>query len=456
MEGSPTFQDMTFEGELHNYDPNSRKPQLPAVFNGYSFTIVVRSNFTLNGTIHFHRQPTDEIYGQLDWGAGSSRLDGVGRIIFERSRYGAGNFRPDRLVVGPDITIDAPEVTFSGTWLENRGTINVKAPGANNNIPTFTNSGTIHIAASATLTNLNLTQTATGRLVMEAAGTEPGVSHSLLKNRSTAVLAGTLTLQPVGAFQPQVGSAFEVMTFFSRTGDFGTYVTPPAPVGAMWQNQFGANNLVLRLLAASPLAASNMSKSLFEIQRRLEVEQTFAEVAHPEELNPFPMTLMAWVKIEGGGDQRQNLISKLQQDPQSGYSIHLDAGRLRAQYFRNEVIAIGAAADGLDGGFIADGNWHHIAFSVDESGAVLFVDCAVKGEAGWNTVQRGFNGLGGECNGSAPLVIGGAQVPPAAIDEISLWSKSMDAEEILLKRAISENSERVDLIWYKRALLPLE
>jgi hypothetical protein len=224
----------------------------------------------------------------------------------------------------------------------------------------------------------------------------------------------------------------------------------------MWQNQFGANNLVLRLLAASPLAPSNMSKSLFEIQRRLEVEQTFTEVAHPEELNPFPITLMAWVKIEGGGDQRQNLISKLQQDPQSGYSIHLDAGRLRAQYIRNEVIAIGAAADGLDGGFIADGNWHHIAFSVDESGAVLFVDCAVKAEAGWNTVQRGFNGLGGECNGSAPLVIGGAQVPPAAIDEISLWSKSMDAEEILLKRAISENSERVDLIWYKRALLPLE
>jgi hypothetical protein len=448
LEGSPTFEDMTLEGDLHNYDPNTRRAQLPQQFNGYTFTIGIRSNFTLNGTIHFHRTPTDEIYGQLAWGPGVARLDGVGRIIFERGRYGAGIFQPDRLVVGQGITIDMPEVTFNGFSLENRGTINVLTPGANNNIPTFTNSGTIRIATSATFTNLNLKQTATGQLIMEAAGTQPGVSHGWLRNRSIAELAGTLSLQPVGGFQPSVGSSFEVLTFFSRTGDFSSYVTPPPPAGAQWQNQFGSTNLVLRLIPASA-PVSTMLKSYSEIPHTREVEHTFAEETHADELNPFPMTLMAWVKAEGAGEEPQNLISKLRQDPLSGYTIYLDAGRLRAHYFRDETIGLGNEASGLDGGFLADGQWHHIAFSVDETGAVLIIDGVLKAEAGWNSDQRIFNGLGGGSNTREPLVIGQPffEAAPAVVDQVSLWDDFMDAEEVILRQAIPLDSKTEGLVW---------
>jgi hypothetical protein len=449
MEGSPTFQDMTFEGELHNYDPNVRKAQLPPVFNGYSFNVSVRSNLTLNGTIHFHRQPTDEIMSQMIWAAGVSRLDGVGRVIFEPSRYGAGQFQPDRLIVGPNITIDMQELTLSGGWMENRGTINVKASGANNNISAFTNSGTINIASAATLTNLNLTQTPNGRLVLEASGTERGVTHGFVRIRSAAQLAGTLGLEPVGGFQPQIGSSFEALTFFSRTGDFSSYVTPPSPVGGIWQSQFGPTNLFLRLLAASPLLSSLTLQPASDIQRSSSPE-TFDEVAHAEAPNAFPMTLMAWVKAEPGGADRQNLISKFDADVRSGVSIYLEAGELRAQYFRDELIGIGAGAEGLNAGLLADGQWHHIAFSVDESGALLIVDGAVKAEAGWNTVQRGVNGLGGASQISAPLIIG--EAPSNAIAEISLWSKFMDAGEVSLRRNLNANDSLEDLQWYRGTL----
>src|SRR5258705_13718573 len=118
----------------------------------------------------------------------------------------------------------------------------------------FTNSGTIQIGSNNIVTvngrfaQTAFTQTPSGKLQLDAAGTTPGTTHGQVQVQGKpAILDGTLSLNFVPPFQPKAGDAFELLTYTSHTGTFSTIATPPAPAGLQWTTDYGATNVVLQL-----------------------------------------------------------------------------------------------------------------------------------------------------------------------------------------------------------------
>jgi PKD repeat protein len=70
----------------------------------------------------------------------------------------------------------------------------------------------------------NFTQTASGTLAIELAGTTPGVSFDQLVVTGVANLDGTLTVSALGGYLPNFGDSFRVLTFASSSGQFADYV----------------------------------------------------------------------------------------------------------------------------------------------------------------------------------------------------------------------------------------
>ena len=89
----------------------------------------------------------------------------------------------------------------------------------------FTNAGTMNIGASpGTLTfssPWSFTQSSTGILNIELGGTSTTQFDRLLAN-GPVNLGGTVNVTAINSFVPASGNSFNVMTFASRTGTFGT------------------------------------------------------------------------------------------------------------------------------------------------------------------------------------------------------------------------------------------
>ncbi|MBI3415739.1 MAG: hypothetical protein HY043_10560, partial [Verrucomicrobia bacterium] len=282
LEGAAAFNDVTFEGELHNYNwYSSRKQNFPGYLLGYGIQISVITNLTLKGRIVFDRQANDVLPGVLLFPAGAQRLGGRGRIEFAGAVEGADQIKNsiDQLRVGvspifpnwvqltiePDITIRCRNLDWgvdnltsdrSPPFIENQGTLLVNQLGDALHIGTlgFTNSGTIQIGASNVVTvsgrfaQTAFTQTPSGKLSFDAVGTTPGTTHGQVQVQgATAILDGTLSLSFVPPFQPKAGDTFELLTYKSHTGTFSTIVTPPPPAGLTWTTDYGATNFVLQL-----------------------------------------------------------------------------------------------------------------------------------------------------------------------------------------------------------------
>src|SRR6266496_2072742 len=98
--------------------------------------------------------------------------------------------------------------------------------------------------------------------------------------------------------------------------------------------------------------------------------------------NAFPLTVMLWAKTDqtnGGGA----LLAKRSNSQTNGYEITITNGQLRAFYARNATNYVGNPNSGLSGGFLADTNWHHVAFAVDTNGGRLYLDGSLRDSLGW-------------------------------------------------------------------------
>jgi Concanavalin A-like lectin/glucanases superfamily len=82
---------------------------------------------------------------------------------------------------------------------------------------------------------------------------------------------------------------------------------------------------------------------------------------------------------------------------------------------------------GIDGGVIADGNWHHIAFVITSATGQLYVDGNLANSANWT-------GTAGPVTGTEPLQIGRYYNYPNTfqgdIDEATLWNRALSASEL--------------------------
>lgn len=107
------------------------------------------------------------------------------------------------MTIGPNITVHGRSLTignirgtdyFDYPYIENQGTI-LTEPGDSLSLSpySFTNSGVIRIAGTNVATTyFNFTQTPSGKLEFDLAGTAPGATHGQLKIGGLAALQGVL------------------------------------------------------------------------------------------------------------------------------------------------------------------------------------------------------------------------------------------------------------------------
>ena len=171
-------------------------------------------------------------------------------------------------------------------------------------------------------------------------------------------------------------------------------------------------------------------------------------VAHAPELNAFPLTVAAWVKTTQVSPGYVALANKYPGGSGNGYSLHLHNGRVAAFYFRGDGASWVYAADpGLDGGFIADGRWHHVAFVVDAAGGRLFVDAV-------QTASLGWTGTAGPCTTTAPLLLGTYPLAgqilslDGRLDEVALWSRALAPEEVRAAMQFKVHTAHPGLVGY--------
>lgn len=162
----------------------------------------------------------------------------------------------------------------------------------------------------------------------------------------------------------------------------------------------------------------------------LRISNTASYVAVPQAvgLNSFPFTVMAWVQTSATAGQ-QGLVNKYAAGSQNGWNLFLLNGRVRAWYFATNSRFVWDGLDGLDGGFIADGAWHHVAFAVDGSGGRLYVDGVLRASRAWtgtsgppSTSQemRFGNYPGGVLSFNGTI----------SLDEITIWNAALSQSQV--------------------------
>lgn len=267
LEGNASFANVTFEGELHNYDFNTGSPrqsQFPQYVLGYSPTISVETNLTLNGRIVFHS--TSNWPGNLNFSHGFQNnspvvLDGNGRVEFQgindANRIGYLSEIPGQIIFGSGLTIHGQSLAIGNTaqlgllppLVENRGTI-LTQPGDQLRFEcgSLTNSGVIHISSNALVHGpAAFVQTATGRLEFDLAGNTPGSTYGQLQVGLSASLDGTLSASLISPFQPSAGNAFQLLTYPTSAGRFASLLTPPLGQGLAWHSEYNNTNFTLRV-----------------------------------------------------------------------------------------------------------------------------------------------------------------------------------------------------------------
>jgi hypothetical protein len=103
---------------------------------------------------------------------------------------------------------------------------------------------------------------------------------------------------------------------------------------------------------------------------------------HNASYNASQLAVTAWIKTTQTTGE-VGLVNKYVAGSLNGWNVFLFNGEVRAWYFRDNANFVWDGARGLNGGSVADGQWHHIAFVVGTVVAVLYVDGVVRASRGW-------------------------------------------------------------------------
>ena len=112
---------------------------------------------------------------------------------------------------------------------------------------------------------------------------------------------------------------------------------------------------------------------------------SYVDVPHNNSFDSLPLTVTAWVNTtQTNGNP--GLVNMYGSSELNGWNLFLVNGHAMAWYFANlyqNVWHGTVGANGLDGGMVADGQWHQLAFTVDATGGTLYVDGNLKTNLPW-------------------------------------------------------------------------
>jgi len=170
------------------------------------------------------------------------------------------------------------------------------------------------------------------------------------------------------------------------------------------------------------------------------------EVPHTAALNAFPLTVSAWINTTNRDAGRDGgVVHKYRSASTNGFNLYLREGRIRAWYFKDSENYVWDGGQGLDGGDVADGIWHHVAFTVGANGGKLYVDGALRALTNWT-------GIPGPPTTQEPIWLG--FYPPTdgligLMDDARIWNAERSAEEIRehLGRPLSGTESNLVAYW---------
>lgn len=187
---------------------------------------------------------------------------------------------------------------------------------------------------------------------------------------------------------------------------------------------------IRKLLFSLTLCLTAAARAQFGPGFALQIDGSanYVAVPHLAAFNSFPLTVIAWVNTTRNTGQ-QGLVNKYAANSLNGWNLFLRDGHLRAWYFVDDTRHVWDGGNGLDGGFIADGKWHHVALVVDSTGARLYVDAAHRASRGWTgspgaptTTQemRLGNYPGGVLDFTGSILL----------DDISVWRVALNGSQV--------------------------
>jgi hypothetical protein len=152
-------------------------------------------------------------------------------------------------------------------------------------------------------------------------------------------------------------------------------------------------------------------------------------VPHDPSLDAWPLTVMAWINTTQSTGAYPAMIAKYQGGQAHGYALALDSGRFTPWYYvdgNNHVEELTGAQ--LDGLFVADGRWHHLAYVVGATNAQTYIDGTLMNVLPWI-------GTAGPVATTEPLLFGrynggSGQAFAGQLDEVSIWNRPLTETEV--------------------------
>lgn len=189
-------------------------------FGAGAFTALPGSTTTISGASDLHEisNYTFNNQGSATWASGAGELRIQSNGVFNNS----GTL---------DIQTDAGVRNFAGgsAAINNSGTMRktggsgTTTVGIGGTVTVGNSGGTIDVRAGSLSIAGAFTQDAASHLMFGIGGTSPLTGYGVLAIGGSAPFAGaTLTAYGVGGFLPASGDVFDVMTFASNSGSFGT------------------------------------------------------------------------------------------------------------------------------------------------------------------------------------------------------------------------------------------
>ncbi len=159
------------------------------------------------------------------------------------------------------------------------------------------------------------------------------------------------------------------------------------------------------------------------------------------------MTATAWVKTSQTTGFA-GLVNKYLSGAFCGWQMYLINGEIRAWYFADFTNHIWDGSDGLNGGFVADGRWHHLAFAVDDTGGTIYVDGVARANRAWNGTPTRTTGVQDMSLGSYP----GAALNlfRGSMDEVTLWNVRLSRATLTNLYTRSLRGDEEGLVAYYR------
>lgn len=358
---------------------------------------------------------------------GTIALESGTMLLYEGLTQTAG----DLMLDGGDLS-SSSWVTINGGTLSGDGTItgNVRVDG-----------GTLACGASpgAITIDGNYTQGSSGTLYAELAGLTAGTQYDQLTVTGTATLDGTLEVDMIDAFDPQIGDAFDLLLCGTRVGAFATE-TLMAPPEGVWNVGYQDDKVRLVVRTAAPDTDPGKQLNFDGSTGRI-------EIADSDGLDiRDALTIEGWILPTSFGTNDRILAkhTATDVDPWMVYGLHLvhDNG---SEYLRFVISIDGTGYTCTSTETIAGDKWSYVAGVYDGSTMKVYINGHLVGE----------EAVSGQVDvNDQPLVIGGNphnelnhfQGP---MDELRLWSTARDIDALRnnMHRTLEGTEEGLVAYW---------